>query len=311
MPGTISSKSWRLLGSLLLLSTAAACGSVGSAADAADAQAGDDAVSLDPNGYSLGALDPPGVARVYGGHPASTDSFPAVGRVLPLDRSYTDPNFQATAACTGTLIPSFGKRTAARGKLLLLTAGHCVIDPDSGARTPVDRLVFALAPNGAHSDWIVFHATRISAQLNWPKADAAPSTDIALIDLERISDNSYTPPMDRIYSHADLGDLRSGAMLYTVGYGMQNKNETFDQITSHAMRGAYLTVQGSQGRFFNLLDSDGGTCSGDSGGPTYVRASDGSRRIAAITSNGPDVKCGVKSGEASGYSRAAPYLYGW
>ena len=287
----------------------AACATGGSAADQQTDDMGN--LALDPGGIVFGSLDAPGAKRVFDGHPASNDSYPAVGQVFILDRDYTDPRFNLSSACTGTLIPGFGRRQAAAGRHLLITAGHCMVDPNSGQQAANARVIFALAPNSGHSGWIVYHATRISARFDWPSGTDAPTQDIALVDVEAVDDGGYTPPMDALYNRSDLATLRPGALVYTVGFGAQSAGQTFDEITNNRLRGAYLSVAGASGRFFELLDVDGGTCRGDSGGPVYVRTRGGGRRMAALTSTAPDIACGVKSAQPANFSRAAPYLYGF
>jgi len=182
--------------------------------------------------------------------------------------------------CSGTLV-------SAR---VFLTAGHCT-DALTAAAFPASRLRISFAPN-VFADGAVRLA--VSGYHNHPDYNWGPTSnphDLGVIILENAVEGvTFGVPASVGYLDglAAAGDLKSATFI-NVGYGLnQDFVLTGDrQISTSSFRNlhdAWLYM--SQ----NIHHGDGGTCFGDSGGPTFfVDPSSHVEYIVAVTSWGDSV----------------------
>jgi len=191
-------------------------------------------------------------------------------------------DFEGTGAlqwCSGTLV----------SPRIFLTAGHCTEALDA-FRIPLDvvRVSFALNIWADHRTWRPVAGWTTHPEYGWgPTSDphdvgivtlAEPATDLVPARLP-------TPGfLDRLHAS---GGLR-GSTLAVVGYGENEhgvvtgyRQIAFSRVLSLHVAWVYMSQ--------NVRLGLGGTCEGDSGGPTFARL-DSVEVLVAVTSWG-DVPC--------------------
>jgi secreted trypsin-like serine protease len=198
-----------------------------------------------------------------GGAPVPVQDFPATGVLLD-DVGAQSPHL----VCTATLI-------AARAAI---TAAHCVT-------YNVQSLRFTLASDplgvGVHDTMPV---ERAYLHPSFHSSALGSLADIALVELATPSDilpaTWLTPELAPI-------DLHAGGLLDLIGFGAttapgghaRHKNRALGRI---ARVSSNELVVGGPG--------ESQSCIGDSGGPSYLLSSDGTRRIAGIVSRSANDK---------------------
>lgn len=146
----------------------------------------------------------------------------------------------------------------------VLTAKHCGLN--RGAE-------FCIGPQASNPN-ICFNATRVIDH---------PSGDMTLVELG-VDASSQAPGVEPITLLSEnLSSAWVGRTAEAAGYGQQenggfNERE-FTAEPISAIQGDTLTIDG-EGRH--------GVCFGDSGGPVFVVASDGTTRVAGALSNGDE-----------------------
>jgi secreted trypsin-like serine protease len=199
--------------------------------------------------------------------------------------------------CTGTLI----------AKDLVLTAAHCM---DENITDRADKLLVSFGGKTIKTEADLQLVTlrrvaRMKHHENWEPIIAvadiqAPLYDIALLKLEEEAPGGFVSAQ---LPSADL-TLNEGneVMVYGFGYTGQSKLVEADNLMS-----ANLKVNNwefSPTHFQSLVDPTG-TCSGDSGGPAFIKDNNGKLVVVGVTSFG-DKSCHVSS-----YFTRVPTFKNW
>ena len=178
----------------------------------------------------------------------------------------------AGAGCTGTNI------RAADGSGFLLTAAHCVTEPDAqGNFVPVDpgRLLVVPGEDFSESE-LVFFADQVSVEPGWDGSFAVD--DIAVV---RFALGNEPPPPTIEPLGLDDDDLGSGTDLLLVGYGTTDEGGLNTE-----RRRVEREVLDADAELVAFSQEDGrGACFGDSGGPGLVELA-GQERVALVISGG-------------------------
>jgi V8-like Glu-specific endopeptidase len=213
---------------------------------------------------------------ILNGHPAKgREQWGTVGMILG--------DAEDEWLCTGTLIAPD----------VLVTAAHCVIDPESGARAK-RMTVVAGAPDIDEPDASqVYEVERVFPH---PKAFQGEQSDdatglggdydLALVKTtERITQVDVMPILPA--KHLDEA-LYVGGELTIAGYGRRVVNQ-FGVSSEDGLHyvGAMHFVRRSEREFLAGSDMDSDACPGDSGGPVYVEL-DGKTWLVGATSRGRD-----------------------
>ncbi|MBN2724560.1 MAG: trypsin-like serine protease [Deltaproteobacteria bacterium] len=181
------------------------------------------------------------------------------------------------SACTGTLITPYH----------VLTAGHCASSPSSM------QVLFGNTVNGGFWD-----SRNVSAVTVHPSYDeSALTNDISVLTLSSSAPSSVTPiPPLPPASAITSSDVNVTPLQY-VGFGVTETGSSGTKLT--ITRPPVAICDGSSQCSYNIsgvgyvnmppstlgirMDTDGGICSGDSGGPAFVTRG-GSEYVAGVSS---------------------------
>lgn len=178
----------------------------------------------------------------------------------------------AGAACTGTNIRSAG------GRGFLLTAAHCVTEPNAqGEFVPVDpgRLVVVPGEDFSEAE-VAFPADVVTVEPGWDGSFA--NDDIAVVRFA-FGDEPPPPTLEPL----GVGDdaLAPGTDLLLVGYGVTDEGGLNTE-----RRQVERDVLDADAELVAFSQQDGrGACFGDSGGPGLVELG-GEERVALVISGG-------------------------
>jgi len=222
--------------------------------------------------------------EIYKGEPAEGAPYTSV---VAVGYGPGDPYF-----CSGTLITSW----------VVLTAAHCL-----AGEVPSDIQVFF--GNDANAEAGEFRqAAELLVHTDWD--DVELTGDIAVIRLATAAP-ATAKPIPFLPTNLGLTDQDVGAAVDWSGFGL-TENGT-DGIKLHNMGTIELVCAGPDTcvdglevpKSFYYSMANGGPCSGDSGGPTFL-ARDKATYVAGVTSYG-DEEC-VDYGVNTTVSEYQPWL---
>jgi len=265
-------------------------------------------------------------SAIVGGTPDAGE-HPYVGQLLFYVPNAEDPRFEDPGAwfnCTGTLIDAD----------TVVTAGHCTYDVGVEGVAPADPLlggtdvwftvseapdysVFppssTFVPDGNAERYQTWSAL-LDASDEWAEADSTFTHpeyvdaafllhDLGVVELsEPIELQEYgtlpeTDYLDRYYAN----QAKQRALFESVGYGLEDSGPKFSLggDTRRKVDRQLISFNGAQGyRDIAVVFSHakGGTCFGDSGGPTFDISTpdiEEQNLIVAVTSFGNNYNCNV------------------
>jgi len=242
---------------------------------------------------SSGAAAPTAKASIVGGTTATIADFPSLAYIQ------AEQGPKKGFACTGTVI----------APRVILTAGHCVVDIETGHLTPAHD--YRVATGVANLDEVqpeqVFKVTQA---LTYPEFDpGATRGDAGILILNRPT----TAPPIALATAADAGLMAATTPVQIAGWGLEHGG---DSSPPAALRAASTSVQTSDycrrnaSRYYPFYSAalqlcttdtpalDSGGCFGDSGGPAIAHRADGTA-----------VEIGVISTGAPGCTPTLPNIY--
>jgi secreted trypsin-like serine protease len=218
----------------------------------------------------LAAAGPAGA--IFNGGPDG-NGHPNVGALLAA-QAYSDGTW---AFCTGTLVAAN----------VVLTAAHCQDDLDG------DRVAVTF-DSAWHADTGTAHWGTFHADPRYRPAQNDPY-DLAVVVLDN-SIGSITPA--DLPAAGSLAHVAPGTKFTAVGYGAQFITHKQGGQVFHYTDVRFVAVSTfrTQTRTWlrnsqNVALGNGGTCTGDSGGPNFLGAGSGETNILAATTITGDSAC--------------------
>ncbi len=207
--------------------------------------------------------------------------------------------------CTGTII----------SKTVILTAAHCFIAPSESLKISVDEFKkHVLIGFGTN---VVASADDTSVVLI-PLGDVTVNADYKTSDLQEAGKGSplydmsviklskEIPPQAKIIPLLeDATQLVEGTSLTLVGFGLTQAGKTAVTATHLNKTTVKIAATINPTQFVYITEDRHSACSGDSGGPAYIRDADGKLFVAGVTSWG-DETC-----EKFGVYTSVPAMLDW
>jgi hypothetical protein len=228
----------------------------------------------------IAALHAQEAPPVVGGE--ETEEYPGVVYLLMGDHSG-----YPSAACSGTLI----------AESWVLTAAHCLTDPDTGWEP---YYVSAYVGPSAEA-WV--QEAHADAWFTHPEYDGITGyNDVALVHLS----TTYQGVAPVALSQQAVGDADLGVDFRVVGFGLEGEGNGAE---SGRKKFADIPLEFYNEKLFMVYDEDAvdAVCSGDSGGPVLRVASDGSYSVAGVINFGP-VPPSTCAGNAGANARVDYFL---
>lgn len=200
------------------------------------------------------------------------------------------------AFCTGTLV----------GPDTVVTAAHCISNCEDYDDTESMRPKMQVAIGQNENNWKKRYKIKsFHAHPQFVCTDYLIKNDIAVVRLKEEVPRSVAIPMSILpkskeVTVKEVDSWFSGLTGTTVGFGMTDGYDNYSSGTKYSMSAdiyAYCPLSGSQSSACSQEDLTTGfiyidgrktnVCSGDSGGPTFVKR-DGVNYLAAVTSFGDE-----------------------
>ena len=209
---------------------------------------------------------------IFGGKTVTDNRFDGVVAIVMLDVANREP----IGICTGTLI----------SETIILTAAHCVSGYPKQFQIGVSFEKNALTSSALSQMIMIEDAVYHDQFVNREKE----TYDLGLIKIRAGSVPAGVKPVKLATSEAGL---RNNAKITVAGYGV---NSAFRSVGSGTLRTNQLKIDKlNYSSFeFSVDQFANGVCSGDSGGPAYIKNGSGELVQVGVVSRGFDllvVKC--------------------
>jgi secreted trypsin-like serine protease len=234
-------------------------------------------------------IDPTAQASIIGGTEATIEEFPSLAYIQAKEGPKNG------FACTGSVI----------APRVVLTAGHCIEDLETGRLTPVRDYLVATGVADLR-DAGPGNVFKVTKTLTYSQFDpGATRGDAGILVLSRPT----TVPPIAMATAADAALLAAGTPVQIAGWGLEHSDDSSGPAT---LRTASIAVQTdsycqngvspfypfySVALQFCTADRpalDSGGCFGDSGGPAIAHRADGTPvEIGVISAGGPACKAAL------------------
>lgn len=225
-------------------------------------------------------------ASIIGGSPAAIADFPSLAFVQAAESP------RKAFSCTGSVI----------APRVVLTAGHCVEDIETGRLTPVGEYLVATGVADVKQAAEENVSTVVRA-VTFPGFDpGATRGDAGLLIL---SSPTTAPPL-QLATAADTALMAPGTPVQIAGWGLEHAGDSSAPAT---LRTASTTIQRSSYcrrassayyPFYSPAQQlctadrpalDSGSCFGDSGGPAIAHRADGAAvEVGIVSTGGPECR---------------------
>lgn len=217
---------------------------------------------------SVGSTAP----EIVNGEPAAASFMPSVVALV-----INFPGFRQ-AFCSGTLV----------SKRWVVTAAHCVDTASIPARAPIGVL---FGSNVSDAGAIVVPVVSRMQHPNYVGSDTPPGTlaDYYDIGLVQLAADAPVAPALMIRPEQVGPSFRTGGEVLIMGFGLTDPANTNSSGVKYEGRTELRSVGDSE-IYINSV-SGSTTCSGDSGGPTFVdigQAGNADYRLIGVTSRGAE-----------------------
>jgi len=177
--------------------------------------------------------------------------------------------------CTGSLID----------KRIVLTAAHCLSEAEGAIRKMY--VVFGTDISKATRDNVRAAVTGVVNEAFAPTNSDATWNDVALIKLSEDAPADFK--LARLPSSSTDAALKPGVKVLQIGFGKAEANRNATKDTSGILRsvsGIALIEKSADGRELHFNEATKGSCNGDSGGPAFIRDTDGKLTQVGLDSRG-------------------------
>lgn len=228
---------------------------------------------------AVGSPPPRASASIVGGQGAAIADWPSIAFILTAWDTDGDPQLEAFAQCTGTVIaPEW-----------VISAAHCAFQPNGQG---IDALLTVTGISDLNDDGEAIAADRLVVHPAWDPDFLVG--DALLIHLESPSSappHAVAQPGVQYSSPPDVPNAAGwGAVDEDAEVGTEVLQEAWLEIQDDATCDAYTTHLPSQTCAGTM--NVAGACKGDSGGP--LLAFDGDRPVLyGLTSYGPQIGLGL------------------